>query len=73
MRSEAEIMQMIEELRQIDNPLGSHTAQAVIAALNNVLNGPRKGNWMCGCLGPAGCCVCMMSKLATPKEIPNDR
>ena len=72
MRSEIEIRRMIEELREIagrDRQMGDSAAftggvaWAVIAALENVLDGPRQCGW-CGCLGPAGCCICMMRSLA---------
>jgi hypothetical protein len=68
MRTEAEVRQMLEEVREIyskeDNKYGKGPAKAVMAALENVLNGPRKPGW-CACLGPAGCCVCQMHQLAS--------
>src|SRR4051812_38867498 len=64
MRSEAEVRQMIAELRQINHPYGSQTAVAIIVALENVLNGPIADTGLCGCMGPMGCCVCQIRRLA---------
>lgn len=72
MRSEQEVRQMIAELQEITDGYGSHTAQAVIAALNNVLHGPDCGMRICACLGPAGCCVCKMLALACPEDRAKD-
>jgi hypothetical protein len=63
MRSEQEVRQMIAELEQIDDFYGQVTARAVIAALRNVLDGPKEIE-ECGCVGPRGCCYCQVRSLA---------
>jgi hypothetical protein len=77
MRTEQEVRQMIAELEQSADPRGRTTAQVVIAALRNVLEGPTpiygdKRDWCC-CLGPTGCCPCRMRQLALPDEMINSK
>lgn len=67
MRSEDEVRRMIEEIRAMrpwffvtgDNYSANRQliADGMIAVLENVLNGPKKGGW-CACSGPAGFCHC---------------
>jgi hypothetical protein len=64
MRTEPEVRQMISELIKITDHEGRYVAKAVIAALNNVLNGPIADTGECACMGPSGCCVCQMLVLA---------
>lgn len=87
MRTEAEVKQMIAELEQITDIYGKYTAQAIIAALYNVLNGPTTYISITGCaclalynalngpttygyacLGPAGCCMCTINRLASKQD-----
>jgi hypothetical protein len=64
MRSEREIRGMIAELKAMPRHWPNlEYRMAAVALLENVLEGPTGGMPACECVGPEGCCRCLMWRL----------
>lgn len=73
MRSEAEVRAMIAEIEAIRAGRGGRTvdfgtADAVIAALQNVLTGPVAAG-PCACMGPTDLCRCQIKQLGLKRTV----
>lgn len=73
MRSEAEVRAMIAEIEAIRAGRGGRTvdfgtADAVIAALQNVLTGPVVAG-PCACMGPTDLCRCQIKQLGLKRTV----